>query len=321
MYASDPAPLSPERTLVEARSPTDPSLDPLVATIGATPLLPLRRVGSDPGPHGELWGKAEYLNPSGSVKDRAAWGIVRTALEDGRLGPGRTLVDASSGNTGVAFAFLGARLGFSVELYVPRTVAPERLARMRTFGARVVLTDPSEGTDGAQTAAHARARESPERYFYADQYNNPANPRAHYETTGPELWAQSLGRITHLVAGVGTGGTISGAGRFLKERRRSIRVVGVEPTGPMHGLEGLKHLPTARRPTTYDASVGDETIRIETDDALAIARRLAIEEGAAVGPSSGAPVAAALRLVQRDSRALVVAILPDEARPAPEGDR
>ena len=321
MYASDPAPLSSERTVVEPRSPTDRSPDPLVDAVGSTPLVPLFRLGSRPDLRGELWGKAEYLNPSGSVKDRAAWGIVRTALDDGRLGPGRTLVDASSGNTGVAFAFLGARLGFPVELYVPRTVAPERLARMRAFGARVVLTDPSDGTDGAQLAAQARARESPERLFYADQYNNPANPRAHYETTGPELWAQSRGRITHLVAGVGTGGTISGAGRFLKERRPSIRIVGVEPTGPIHGLEGLKHLPTARRPSTYDEAVVDETIRIETDDALSIAHRLAVEEGVAVGPSSGAAVAGALRLRTRDPRTFIVAILPDEARPRSEGDR
>jgi S-sulfo-L-cysteine synthase (O-acetyl-L-serine-dependent) len=243
---------------------------------------------------------------------------VRAARASGRLGPGRTLLDASSGNTAVAFAFLGARLGFPVELCVPQNVERSRLERIRAYGARVVLTDPLEGTDGAQRVAREMAEAAPERYFYADQYNNPDNPGAHYATTGPEIWRQSRGRVTHLVAGVGTGGTISGTGRFLKGREPSIRVVGVEPSGPLHGLDGLKHLPSALRPSTYDGSVVDETVRVETEAAQAMARRLAREEGLLVGSSAAATVAAALEVADRARGAFLVAILPDAAR-GPEG--
>lgn len=262
----------------------------------------------------ELWGKAEFRNPSGSVKDRAAFGIVRSALLDGRLGGDTTLIDASSGNTAVAYAMLGARLGFPVEIYLPRNAAPDRQRRLRALGARVVLTDPSEGTDGAQRAARARSEAQPHRYFYADQYNNPANPGAHFSTTGPELWRQTEGRLTHLVAGVGTGGTISGTGRFLKQQAPTIRIVGVEPSGPIHGIEGLKHLPTALRPSTYDATIVDETIRVETEEAVVMAQRLAQEEGLNVGPSSGAAVFAALAVGAARPGAVVVAILPDSGR-------
>ncbi len=285
--------------------------DPLVGAVGHTPLVPLRATVARHGGEYELWGKLEGLNPSGSVKDRAAAEIVRAAFASGELSPGRTLVDASSGNTAVAYATLGARLGFAVRLYVPRNANPERLARLRALGAEVVLTDPAEGTDGAQDEARAFASSDPNRYFYADQYRNPGNPRAHYRTTGPEIWAQSAHRVTHLVCGVGTGGTISGTGRYLKEQRASIEVVAVEPDEPMHGLEGLKHLPTARRPETYDASVVDRTERVSTEEALRVRQDLAQDEGLFVGPSAGAAVAVAIRVGRAHPGAFVVAVLPD----------
>ena len=321
MFASDSARVGssradPPRTKVGA-----PRDDPLTRAVGNTPLVPLPSLLPSDGPHGSVWAKLESMNPSGSVKDRAALGIVEAALQDGSLGGGRTLVDASSGNTAVAYAMLGARLGFPVLLFVPRQANPARLSAIRAFGAEVVLTDPGEGTDGAQREARARAESQPRRYFLADQYNNPANPRAHFTGTGPEIWRQSGGRLTHLVAGVGTGGTISGTGRFLKEQRRSLQVVGVEPTGPIHGLEGLKHLPTAVRPGTYDGSVVDSTVRIETEVAAAIVGRLAREEGISAGPSAGAALAAALGIARADPTAFVVAIVPDRGEGRQGGDR
>jgi len=273
--------------------------------------VPLGSIVADAGGGFELWAKAEQFNPTGSVKDRTARGIVLDALSDGRLESGRTLLDASSGNTAVAYAMLGARLGFPVELILPGNAHPSRIARVQAFGASVVLTDPTDGTDGAQREARRRAAAAPERYFYPDQYNNPSNPGAHYSTTGPEIWAQVAGRLTHFVAGVGTGGTISGASRFLREKNPHIWVVGVQPPGPIHGIEGLKHLPTALRPSTYDESLVDTTVRVETEDALAMQRRLVHEEGLGVGASAGAAVWAALEVGRSSPGAVVVTILPD----------
>ncbi|MGI0154857.1 MAG: PLP-dependent cysteine synthase family protein [Thermoplasmata archaeon] len=301
------------------RTPELAPEDPLLRAIGGTPLLPLRRL-AEPSEGGfELWAKAEFLNPSGSVKDRAALEIVRSALANGSLGASRVLLDASSGNTAVAYAMLGARLGFGVELFLPRNASPERVSRIRAYGASIVFTDPAEGTDGAQRQALRRARDEPSRYFYADQYNNPENPGAHYRHTGPEILQQTGARLTHLVAGVGTGGTISGRARYLKQERPEVRVVGVEPAGPVHGIEGLKHLPSALRPSTYDETLIDDTIRIETEVAQRMQRRLAVEEGLAVGVSSGAAVAAALGVGRSDPGAVIVTLLPDaDRRFAPE---
>ncbi len=285
--------------------------DPLLRAIGGTPLLPLPRIVAAAGGGFEILAKAEFLNPSGSVKDRAALGIVRRAVEEGSLDGRRTLVDASSGNTAVAYAMLGARLGFRVELVLPRNANPERVGRIRAYGARVVFTDPLEGTDGAQREALRRATEDPARYFHPDQYNNRSNPDAHYATTGPEIWRQSRGRLTHFVAGVGTGGTISGAGRFLKEQQRSLEVVGVEPSGPMHGLEGLKHLPTALRPSTYDGRVVDRTVRVATEDAAEMRSRLAEEEGLVVGLSAAAAVLVSVEVGRRAPGSVVATVLPD----------
>lgn len=309
MRASDPARLAhPAAGAVGAAGPAVPSR---AWSVGNTPLVRLDATVRAAGGRFELWGKLEGVNPSGSVKDRAAAEIVRTALETGALGPDRTLVDASSGNTAVAYARLGSELGFAVHLFVPRNANPERLARLRALGATVVLTDPGAGTDGAQDAAREYALRDPTRSFYADQYGNPANPRAHYLATGPEIWRQTEGRITHLVCGVGTGGTISGTGRFLKEQKPDVKVIAVEPDEPMHGLEGLKHLPTARRPATYDASVVDRTERVATEEALAVRCEVAEREGLVVGPSAAAAIAVALRVGRSHDGAVIVAVLPD----------
>ncbi len=311
MHPSHPAPLAATAGAAGGSRgpfPTESVLD----TAGDTPLLRFGRLGRGLAPEIELWGKAEFLNPTGSVKDRAASGIVRAARASGDLGTGRTLIDASSGNTGISYAMLGARLGFRVAICLPRNASPERVHRLRAYGAEVLFTDPAEGTDGAQREAHRLASAAPDRYYYADQYNHPANPQAHFTGTGPEIWAQTQGRVTHVVAGVGTGGTISGLGRFLKRVSPTVQIIGVEPDGPMHGIEGLKHIPTALRPGTYDASVLAETVRVSTEEAQEMTRRLAREEGLFVGTSSGAAVAAMLRAaasLREPSR--LVAILPD----------
>lgn len=280
--------------------------------MGHTPLLRLQRIEPSLTRGVELWGKAEFLNPTGSVKDRAAYGIVESAIRSGELSAGRTLLDASSGNTGISYAMLGARLRFPVTICLPRNASPERIHRISAYGASIIYTDPAEGTDGAQREARKRSTDDPGRYYYPDQYNHPANPEAHYTGTGPEIWSQTEGTITHFFAGVGTGGTISGAGRFLKEKSHQLRVIGVEPDGPMHGIEGLKHLPTAMRPGTYDARWVDETIRVTTEAAQATVRRLAREEGLFVGTSSGAAVAAMCEAAKRArAPAVMVAVLPD----------
>ncbi len=313
MCSSDPAELTSTQGPAGVPASDRDLHDPWISAIGHTPLVPLRATAAREGVLAEIWGKVEGLNPTGSVKDRAAAEIVRVALSDGHLGSGQTLVDASSGNTAVAYAMLGARWRFPVRLFVPSNAHPERLARLEAFGAEVELTDAGAGTDGAQGVARELAASEPGRFFYADQYANPANPRAHYRTTGPELWRQSRGRLTHLVCGVGTGGTVSGTGRFLKEQDPTIEVVAVEPDEPMHGLEGLKHLPTARVPANYDPTVIDRTIRVATDDALHLRDRLGREEGLWLGPSSAAAVWAALEVGRTASGARVAVVLPDMA--------
>ncbi len=319
MYSSDPAAVGAatgsDRTTSKDR--TERASSYRFPPVGETPLRPLPRFVADVGGRFDLAVKLEFLNPTGSVKDRAAVNIVRTAIAKGELGARRTLVDASSGNTGVAYAMLGARLGFPVELCLPQNAHPERVTRIRGFGATVIFTDPLEGTDGAQREARRRAAAEPDRYFYPDQYNNPANPEAHYRTTGPEIWRDAAGEITHFVAGVGTGGTISGTGRFLKERRVTIQVVGVEPSGPIHGLEGLKHLPTAIRPSTYDARFVDRTIRVETEDAVSTRERLFKREGLVVGNSAAAALFASLEIGREAAGAHIVAIAPDAGHVSP----
>lgn len=296
----------------------------VVALIGYTPLIRLRRVTAHLPETIEIYGKAEWFNPGGSVKDRAAWNIVRTAIERGELHGGRRLLDATSGNTGIAYAMIGAALGFGVTLCVPANVSSERKRILKAYGAEVIYTDPLESTDGAIRMARQLYAKNPELYYYADQYNNPANWLAHYETTGVEIWQQTEGRITHFVAGLGTTGTFVGVGRRLREYNPAIQLISVQPDSPLHGLEGLKHLETAIVPGIYDPTLADLELRISTEEAYQMVRRLAREEGLLVGISAGAAVAACLKVAEmltatasfeghEPSPAVIVTILPDSA--------
>jgi cysteine synthase B len=257
------------------------------------------------------WAKAEWLNPGGSVKDRAARGIVLEAERAGRLSGGRRLLDASSGNTAIAYAMLGAARGFGVTICLPGNASAERKAVLRAYGAEVIETDAAEGSDGAILRARSLAKEEPSRYFYADQYNNPANARAHYETTGPEIWADTGGRVTHLVAGLGTTGTLMGTGRYLRERRQDVRLIAVEPDSGFHGIEGLKHIPSAIVPGLYEPKLLHRTVRVRTEESYEMTRRLAREMGYLVGPSSGAAAAAAARIASELDEGCIVVIFPD----------
>jgi cysteine synthase B len=289
----------------------------IVRAIGNTPLLRLTRFArsSDLAPAVEIWLKAEWVNPGGSVKDRPALGIVRSGLEDGRLGDGKILLDSTSGNTGIAYAMLGAAIGFPVELVLPGNASEERKQILAAYGATIIESDPYDGSNGAIRHVRELAAASPERYYYADQYSHPANPAAHFASTGPEIWRQTDGRITHLVAGLGTTGTMMGTGRYLKQQSPDVQLVGVQPTDSFHGLEGLKHMPTAIVPPIYDDTLPDRQIGIETDAAFDTARRLARLEGLFVGTSTGAALAAALRigaeLTQAGQAGVIVAIAPD----------
>jgi cysteine synthase B len=273
--------------------------------------VPLKQISKSLGPEVSLRVKLEGFNPGGSVKDRTALSIVRQALHSGELSPGKTLIDATSGNTGIAYAMLGAALGFPVHLALPADVSPERLQILEAYGARLTRTDPAAGTEGARRFVQELATTGPEQYFYADQYNNPANPLAHYATTGPEIWRQTDGGISHFVAGLGTGGTMTGVARYLKERTRPIELVGVQPKRPEDGISGLKHFATAEVPGIYDPGLVDAVAEVRAEEAKTMARRLAREEGLFVGISAGAAVVAALRVAQELERGLVVALLAD----------
>ena len=282
----------------------------MIDLIGGTPLVRLRTFGVD-SPGVELYAKAEFQNPGGSVKDRAAASILREARRTGRLRDGVTILDATSGNTGIAYAMISAAYGYRLKLCMPANVTPERTRMLKAYGAEIVLTDPMEGTDGAIREARRLFAADPQRYFYADQYNNDANWRAHYETTGPEIIEQTEGRITHFVAGLGTSGTFMGVGRRLREFNPDIQLISVQPDSPMHGVEGLKHMETAIRPGIYDETLADEDVRVTTERAYAFTRRLASEEGMLVGVSSGAALAAALDLSERVRNGVIVVVFPD----------
>ena len=276
--------------------------------VGRTPLIRLHRIEREK-PGIELYGKAEFANPGGSVKDRPARRMMLEGLANGALAPGKTLLDATSGNTGIAYAMFGAAIGVPVVLCVPDNVTAERKRMLRAYGAELVLTDPLEGSDGAIREARRRFAAAPDGYFYPDQYNNPFNWRAHYDTTAPEIIEQTAGRLTHFVAGLGTSGTFIGVGRRLRELLPGVVLASLQPESPLHGIEGLKHMATAIVPGIYDPTLADVDLRIDTERAVAMTRRLAREEGLLVGISAGASVAAALALVEPP--AVVVTVLCD----------
>lgn len=284
----------------------------LEAAVGNTPLVRLRTVTNDLPENVEVYAKAEYLNPGGSVKDRAALAMILAGEQAGELTKDKTILDATSGNTGIAYAMLAAARGYKVALTLPKNASAERKRILKLYGAEIIETDPMNGTDGAQLKAKELVKEFPDRYFYPDQYNNEANWKAHYATTAPEIWWQTQGRITHFVAGLGTTGTFIGTTRRLKEFNPSLRAISMQPDSPLHGLEGMKHLETAIVPGIYDAGTADENVTVETEDAQEMTRRLAREEGLFVGVSAGANVFAALRLAKElEEDAVIVTILCD----------
>ena len=286
-----------------------PVLSSIEQAIGRTPLLRLKLPGIPPGV--ELFGKCEWFNPGGSVKDRAALSIVFEGEGSGALRPGKTIIDSSSGNTAIGLALVGRVRGYPVELVMPESVTEERKRLCQAYGARLLLTDAFSGSDGALGRVRERVLANPERYFYADQYRNPANPLAHYRTTGPELWEQTGGRITHFVAGLGTTGTIVGTGRYLHERNPRVQVVAVEPDEPLHGLEGLKHLGSAIVPEIWDPRVPDRRIPVATEAGLATCAELMRSDGLFIGHSAGAALFAARELARGLESGVVVALLCD----------
>ncbi len=282
--------------------------------VGNTPLLRLKKFERE-CPGVELYAKAELQNPGGSVKDRPAARMLLEGERSGALVPGKVILDATSGNTGIAYAMIAAARGYSVRLCVPENVTPERKRILLAYGAELILTDPLDGSDGAIREARRLYEAEPDRYFYPDQYSNDENWRAHYDGTGVEIIAQTDGRVTHFVAGLGTSGTFVGVGRrlraFARERRRDIKLISVQPSSPMHGLEGLKHMDSAIVPGIYDPSLADENLEVETEDAYRMVRRLAAEEGLLVGISSGAALAASLRVARPLTSGLIVTIFCD----------
>jgi len=280
--------------------------------IGNTPLIRLRYVARD-FPDVEIYAKGEGFNPGGSVKDRPALNMIRDGERTGKLQPGGTLIDATSGNTGIAYAMIAAAKGYHVRLFLPANASSERKRILKAYGAEVVLTEAAEGSDGAIRACREEYRQDPDEYFYPDQYNNPANFLAHYDDTGVEIWKQTRGRVTHFVTGLGTSGTFMGVGRRLREYSSDIKLISMQPSSGFHGLEGLKHMETAIVPGIYDEELADENIGIDTEDAYKIVKQLAKEEGLLVGISSGANVAAALKVAARIGKGVIVTVLCDAA--------
>jgi cysteine synthase B len=278
------------------------------ASIGNTPLLRLRLLQTEV----PVYAKAEHLNPGGSVKDRAALSMILEGERSGNLKPGMTILDATSGNTGIAYAMIGASRGYKVKVCLPKNASRQRKQILRNYGVEIVETDPMLSTDGAQLIAREIFATEPHKYFYPDQYNNDANWLAHYETTANEIWEQTAGQVTHFITGLGTTGTFVGVTRRLRELNPTLKAVAVQPESPLHGLEGLKHLGTAVTPGIYDGSLASETLEVSTEDALLMTGRLAREEGLFVGPSSGANVFAAWRLAASlRPPAMVVTVLCD----------
>jgi len=280
--------------------------------IGNTPLLRFNRISAD-FDSVQILAKAEWYNPGGSVKDRAALSMILDGERTGLLTKDKILIDATSGNTGIAYAMIAAERGYKVKLALPKNASIERKQCLLAYGAELILTDPHEGTDGAQRYVRKLVDAEPEKYFYPDQYNNPANWRAHYETTAMEIWRQTDGRVTHFVTGVGTSGTFMGVTRRLKELNPAVRCICVQPDAPLHGLEGLKHMPTALVPGIYDESIADDLVRVATEDAHRTVLRMARTEGVLIGVSSGANLFAAMQVARSLKEGVVVTIFSDSA--------
>ena len=293
-----------------------PEAEPLLDTIGNTPLIRLEKIPRD-FPGVEIYGKAEYFNPGGSVKDRAAKNMVLEGERSGKLNHNRTILDSTSGNTGIAYAMIGANRGYKVKLVLPANASQERKRILKAYGAEMLFSDAGEGSDGAIRLCRRIYMEDPDRYFYPDQYNNSANWKAHFETTGPEIIKQTNGAITHFVAAMGTSGTFTGTTKRLRRDLPDVKCWSAQPSSGFHGLEGLKHMPTAIRPGFYDDTLADGNLWIETEDAYRMVRRLAREEGLLVGISSGCNVHAATMLARelsaRSESATIVTILCDSA--------
>jgi len=283
----------------------------LPSLVGNTPLLPLVTLSNNGSSSVQVFAKAEWFNPSGSVKDRAAWGIIQNALHEGLILPGMHLLDSTSGNMGIAYATFGSALGIPITLALPSNASPERIKILQALGAELVLTDPLEGSDGAIQIAQQLADEFPEKYYYANQYDNPENWRSHYKSTGPEIVEQTAGKITHFIAGMGTTGTLTGVSRYLKKHQPEVEIIGVQPDSPFNGLEGLKHIPSAIQPGIYDPSAADRIIPIKTEDAYDMVRCLAREEGYFIGISSGAAAVAARQVANELKNGVVVTVFPD----------
>jgi len=282
----------------------------VLALIGHTPLLRLQRVGAD-FPGVEFYAKAEWANPGGSVKDRPAMNIIREAERAGWMTKDKILIDSTSGNTGIAYAMICAARGYRLRLFMPSNVSQERKQILKAYGAEIVYTDPMEGSDGAIRKVREMASEDPALYFYANQYDNPNNWRAHYQTTAPEIFEQTEGRVTHFVAGLGTSGTFVGTARRLKELNPRVHCTSFQPDSALHGLEGLNHMPTAIAPKIYDPGLADENLEISTEAAYAMTVRLAREEGLLVGVSAGAAMVACLKVAQKFRRGVFVTLFPD----------
>jgi cysteine synthase B len=288
-------------------------MTPLVDLIGNTPLIQLTRVAAHLPKTVTVAAKAEMLNPGGSAKDRPGRAMIEDGIARGLLTPEKTILDATSGNTGIAYAMIAAILGYKVELVLPANASEERKRILAAYGARLVLTDPAEGFDGAVHEVQRRYAAAPDRYFYPDQFNNDANWRAHYETTGPEIWAQTDCGVTHFAAIMGTSGTFVGTGRRLREFNPAVRLIAVQPDSPLHAIEGTKHYASAIVPGIFDPTLPDETVEVSTEDAHAMVKRLAREEGLMVGVSAAANVVAALRVAERLETGTVVTVLCDGA--------
>jgi cysteine synthase B len=287
----------------------------LLARIGNTPLLRMQRMGREFAP-AEICAKAEWFNPGGSVKDRAAFSMIEAGLASGALTPGRTIIDATSGNTGIAYAMIGAALGYGVKLCLPDSASPERKKMLLAYGAELVLTPGDQSTDGAIRRVHQIVAGEPEKYFYPDQYSNDGNWQAHYRTTAREIWEQTSGRITHFVAGLGTSGTFMGTTRRLRELNPAIRCISLQPDGPFHGLEGWKDMATAMRPAIYDQALADENLLVSTEGAYKIVKRAAREEGLLLSPSAGAALLGSLQVAARipqNEKAVIVTVFADSA--------